>query len=241
MMNCLQHPGGQEITKKAFGVCGLSKPAKILDVGCGCGDTAAYIKNEYGFSVTGMDKSPEAVTQAKEKHQGIEFMEGDGQWLDFDSLSFDCVLMECTLSLMPNPVESIHEAFCVLKKGGYLIIHDLYLPHPSAEDFEVIDRIKKTRPGEEKKETSCCDERPLSCTVNGALVLRDIDAALDELGLEVVLFEDRKADLDSFAASLVFSGESLESYRGAKQAEGAFASGKSKVSYFLMIAKKAKP
>ena len=231
-MNCLAHPGGLDITKKAFDICGLPKSAKILDIGCGYGDTAAFLNNDYGFSVTGIDKSTEAISVAKKNNPGLEFVEGDGQWLDFDSLSFDCVLMECTLSLMPNPVESIHEAFCVLKEGGYLVVHDLYLPNPSEEELEIITRIKKSAV-EEKKEGSCNVERPLSCTVNGALVLTDIYTALDELNFNKIMFEDRKADLDSFAASMIFGGESVDNYSGAKQ-------GKSKVSYFLMIMRKDK-
>jgi len=226
------HPGGLEITRKSFNICGLPKSAKILDVGCGYGETAACLKSEYGFSVTGMDKSAEAVLQAKKNHPDLEFIEGDGQWLDFASLSFDCILMECTLSLIPNPVEFVHEAFCVLKDDGYLIIHDLYLPHPSEEDIEVITQIKKIST-KEKKEGSCRDERPLSCTVNGALVLTDIHNVMDELGFCKVLFEDRKKDLDSFAASLVFGGECMDKYVRKTQ-------GKSKISYFLMIARKGK-
>jgi len=233
-MNDLTHPGGLEITKKAFNFCGLPRAAKILDIGCGCGDTAAYLENAYGFSVTGIDKSEETVSQARQKHPGLEFMEGDGQWLDFESLSFDCVLMECTLSLMPNPVESIHEAFCVLKEGGYLIMHDLYIPHPSEEDLEVLGHIKKSKE-EHKEKRSCGEERRLSCTVNGALVLKDIDEALDELEFEVVLFEDRKADLAGFAASLIFDGGDIDGCLGAKQGAN-----RSKISYYLMIARKVK-
>jgi SAM-dependent methyltransferase len=233
-MNDLTHPGGFEITKRAFNICGLPRGANILDIGCGCGDTAAYLKDEYDFSVTGIDKSAQAVSQAKQKHPGLEFMEGDGQWLDFESLSFDCVLMECTLSLMPNPVEAIHEAFCVLKEDGYLIMHDLYLPHPSEEDLEVIEHIKKSK-AEHKDGGSCCEECPSACTVNGALVLKDIDAALDELGFEVVLFEDRKTDLDSFAVSLIFNGVGIDGCLGAKRGAN-----RSKLSYYLMIARKVK-
>ena len=233
-MNGLTHPGGVEITKKAFNFCGLPGAAKILDIGCGCGDTAAYLKDEYGFSVTGIDKSAEAVSQAKKKHPGFEFMEGDGEWLDFESLSFDCVLMECTLSLMPNPVEAIHEAFCVLKEGGYLITHDLYLPQPSEEDLEVIEHIKKSK-AEHKESGSCGGDCRSVCAVNGALVLKDIDAALDELGFEVVLFEDRKTDLDSFAASLIFNGGDIDDYLKTKQGAN-----RSQISYYLMIARKVK-
>ena len=227
----MKRPGGLEITKKAFDICGLPKSAKVLDIGCGQGDTAAFLKDEYGFSMTGVDKSAEAISHANEKHPGCKFLEGDGQWLDFESLSFDCVLMECTLSLTSNPVEAIHEAFCVLKEGGWLVIHDLYLPQPSEEDLDILEQIKKSKEMP-KDGGACCEDLPSSCTVNGALVLNDIYEVLAELGIEVVLFEDRKTDLDNFVASLIFSGGSLEDYCELKKS-------KSKASYFLLIARKA--
>ena len=225
--DCLNHPGGIEITKRAFDICSLPKSAKVLDIGCGHGDTAAYLTSGYGFSVTGLDKSTESITQAKQKHPDIEFIKGDGQWLDFDSLSFDCVLIECALSLMTLPVETIHEAYCVLKEGGYLIIHDLYIPHPSNEDLEIIAKTGKSN--EEQIEGACREERKSTCTVNGALVLNEIHNALSELGFRPVLFEDRKTDLDSYAASLIFNGsDSKDLYQS-----------KTKLSYFLMLVRKA--
>jgi len=260
-------PGGLELTKKAFDICKLPKAAKVLDIGCGYGDTAAFLESEYGFSVTGMDTSAEVLLKAREKHPGINFVEGDGQWLDFDSLSFECVLMECVLSLMSNPVEAIHEAYCALKKGGYLIIHDLYLPHPSNDDFKALEQIRKAKleharevrddhydaqhPDEcsscqmdkdscvescqvsqhQHVESPCPDEHLSPCTVDGALVMDEIYASLNELELEKILFEDRKADLDSYVASAIFSGRDLSDCYNKRK-------GKSKMSYFLIVARK---
>ena len=86
---------------------------------------------------------------------------------------------------------------------------------------------------EHKEKGSCGEDRGLSCTVDGALVLRDIDAALDELGFEIVLFEDRKTDLDSYVASMIFNGKDMDGCLVTRQ-------GKSKMSYYLMVARKAK-
>ena len=231
-MNDLTHPGGIEITQKAFNLCRLPKSAKVLDIGCGNGETAAYLTKEYNLCVTGIDKSREAISGAKEKYPGIEFLEGDGQSLDFESLSFDCILMECTLSLMQNPIEAIHEAFCVLKMGGYLIIHDLYIPNPTIEDFEALEQTRKSR--DECKEKGTCGEKCfLSCTVNGALVMNDINTELDELAFNILLFEDRKPDVDSFAASRIFDGSGIDNYCAAQK-------GKSKISYCLLVAQKVK-
>ena len=80
---------------------------------------------------------------------------------------------------------------------------------------------------------SCGEERRFLCTVNGALIMNHINAALDELGFDVILFEDRKPDLDSFTASRIFDGGSIDGYCMAKQ-------GKTKISYFLLVARKVK-
>ena len=211
MNTTLDHPGGHEITRKAFNICGLQKSAKVLDIGCGYGDTAAYLEDEYGFSVTGIDKSAETIIQTKQKHSGLQFMEGNGQCLEFESLTFDCVLIGCTLSLMQNPAKSMREAFRVLKEKGYLIIHDLYVSHPVGRSFEVNS----------------------AHVVNGALILSDISAVLDELGFEVILFEDRESDLHSFAAMQIFHGKDINDYVVSKKS-------KCKTSYFLMVARKRK-
>ena len=229
-MNGLTHPGGKEITKKAFDLCRLPESSKVLDIGCNDGSTAAYLTSKYNLRVTGIDKSADAILNAKEKYPEIEFIEGDGQSLNFPSLSFDCVLMECTLSLMQHPVEAIHEAFCVLKEGGYLIMHDLYLQNPALEDFELLEEIRKPRAEDGE---NCGQERRFICTVNGVLIMNDIDAALDDLEFNIMLFEDRKPDLDSFAASKIFEGGNIEEYSIDKK-------GKTKISYFLLVARKVK-
>ena len=228
-MDCFMRPGGLEITKKAFDICAPRSPAKVLDIGCGRGDTAAYLTRERGFDVIGMDISAKAVASAKEKYPELEFLEGDGEALDFPSRTFDCVLMECSLSLIPNPIEAVHEAFCVLKESGALIIHDLYIPRPSREDMDTIRQTKESKT--KKHEGACSEKREPEHTINGALILNDIYAELAELGLEIILFEDRGPDLADFAASLIFEGADLENYCRVDK-DGP------KPSYFLLIAKK---
>jgi len=232
LVSVLTRPGGFGITKRAFDACGLPKSANILDIGCGSGETAAYLHSEYGLRITGIDRSVDSISKANEMHPYHEFTVGDGQFLDFESRSFDCVLMECTLSLMSNPVEAVHEAYCVLKDGGFLIIHDVYLPKPTAEDFAALDQTIKAIEGS-RSSGDCCDDHPSAHVVDGALVLNEINAEMNELGLSVKVFEDRKLDLDNYAATVVFNGGSLEDLCWT-------AKDKSKVSYFLLILKKEK-
>ena len=275
-MNDYAHPGGVEITKAAFDACALPKGVRVLDVGCGTGETAAYLASAYGFSVTGLDIAPSAIAAAKKRYPAIEFLTGDGEALPFASHTFDCALLACTLSLFPDPAEAIHEAFCVLKNGGYLIIHDLYLPHPTAEDFAAAARIKAAKLEQQQAHAACVEaqahdcaesphggalefENPHDCgqcgacgevqahdcagqrgaesqsdyAPNGALILNDIHAMLEELGFAMVLFEDRKADLDNYAASLIFRHGRTNHCFPAHQDRSGW-------SYFLMVVQKSK-
>ena len=229
-MNGLRRPGGLEITKRAFDVCALERTARVLDIGCGEGHAAAFLKSEYDLDVTGIDISAQAVSQAALDHPGPEFIEGDGQAPGFGPLSFDCVLMECSLSLMENPAEAIYEAVRMLKHGGYLIVHDLYLLNPDERELNIAGSAGQQDAALDAGRICCVTQQPVYVK-NGALVLAGISAVFDELGLETVLFEDRKNDLDGYAASLTLDGLCPGCRPGDAQ------SGQ-KMSYFLLVAQK---
>ncbi|MDO4745768.1 MAG: methyltransferase domain-containing protein, partial [Bacillota bacterium] len=120
----LFRPGEFAITDKAIEIAGLKKGDKILDIGCGEGDTVAHF-NQLGMDAEGIDMSLKMLEAAKEKYPGINVKMGDGEFLDdYPSFTFDGITMECVLSLINIPDEALHEAWCVLKKGGKLIISD---------------------------------------------------------------------------------------------------------------------
>lgn len=54
----------------------LSAPAKVLDVGCGVGNTAAWLA-ERGFAVIGMDLSEEAIARASVRCAHVTWIIGD--------------------------------------------------------------------------------------------------------------------------------------------------------------------
>ena len=119
-------PGELALTDKAIEIAGLKKGDRVLDIGCGEGDTVAHLM-ELGMEAEGIDMSLKMLNAAKEKHPGINVKMGDGEFLDdYSSYTFDAITMECVLSLINIPDEALHEAWCVLKKGGKLIISDLY-------------------------------------------------------------------------------------------------------------------
>ena len=60
------HPGGKYATEKLLKLLNLDDTKKVLDIGCGPGETTIYIAKKIGCQVTGLDIMPEMIEQAKE-------------------------------------------------------------------------------------------------------------------------------------------------------------------------------
>ncbi len=132
--------GKLRITDEALKIWELSKGAEVLDIGCGQGETVEYLEKEYGYKTTGIDISKEIIQSGLERNPKLNIQHGDGEFLDgFLSYSFDGVMMGCILSLIGLPDEALHEAYCVLKKGGKLFISDLYIKDPGPEFMKAVE------------------------------------------------------------------------------------------------------
>lgn len=102
---------------------GLVKP-EILDLGCGAG----FLSNElarHGFSVTGMDLSPDSlrVADAFDETKSVHYEVGDAYELPYPSESFDVVTAMDFLEHVEDPDIVIHEVSRVLKPGGLFFFH----------------------------------------------------------------------------------------------------------------------
>ena len=138
-------PGGRALTDRGLALAGLRSGSRILDIGCGEGDTVAYLKEVQGMDAEGIDMNLAKISAAKEQHPGIDVKFGDGEFLDdYMSYTFDGILMESCLSLINMPDEALHEARCVLKKGGKLIISDFYEKDPDRDQMRAV-RIEADR------------------------------------------------------------------------------------------------
>jgi len=98
-----------------------------LDVGCGYGTTVEFLQSNYHVDAVGIDLSTTILERGKARNPNLNLLYGDAEMLDFPSLSFDGIFMECVLSLADNLTETLHEAYCVLKKGGKLVVSDFYI------------------------------------------------------------------------------------------------------------------
>jgi ubiquinone/menaquinone biosynthesis C-methylase UbiE len=92
-------------------------------VACGTGNTAITARRMGGTKVTGVDFTPDLLSQAKSEAtlaeaDGIEWKEADAENLPFENESFDVVVSSFGHMFAQNPEVAIKEMLRVLKKGG---------------------------------------------------------------------------------------------------------------------------
>jgi SAM-dependent methyltransferase len=96
-----------------------ASPERILEVGCGWGELAAWLARETGAEVVATDLSPRMVELARER--GVQAELADVQELPFADASFDVVVAAWMLYHVPDLNRGIAEFVRVLRPGGRLV------------------------------------------------------------------------------------------------------------------------
>ena len=128
-------PGGREATEWLLGHVDFTADTRVLEVACNMGTTMVALAETHGCRITGLDMNPAALEKARaniEKHglhDVIDVVEGNALALPFPDASFDVVINEAMLTMLPraNKAKAIAEYYRVLKKGGVLLTHDVAL------------------------------------------------------------------------------------------------------------------
>jgi ubiquinone/menaquinone biosynthesis C-methylase UbiE len=99
---------------------------KILEIGCSDGWRLNQLKKRYDAECHGVEPSQEAIDVGNERYKGINFYRGTSDNLEFESDSFDCVVIGFCLYLCDRG--DLFKIACevdrVLKHGGILVITD---------------------------------------------------------------------------------------------------------------------
>ena len=101
--------------------------SSVLDVSCGTGTILSAIKPN--VEKTGLDVSPKMIHMAKQKlGDSADLVVGDSEVLPYTNCSFDMVTCVLAFHHFEQPEIVVKEMHRVLRKGGKVIICDVYVP-----------------------------------------------------------------------------------------------------------------
>ena len=127
------HPGGILLTQDILSKEKINGQSVILDAGCGTGQTAAYLYQQYRASVIGLEINPIMVEKAKDRFEKLQFpislIKGSIEEIPFADHTFDFILSESVLAFVNKP-KALKEFYRVLKKGGRLIANEMTINRP---------------------------------------------------------------------------------------------------------------
>lgn len=205
-------PGGQALTAHALDACGLAPGARVLDVGCGSGDSLRLLR-EYGLHPLGIDLSMKQLRRSSSSKPGALLVRGNACSLPLRNASLDGILCECVLSLLADTSAALKEFHRVIKPGGKLMLTDLYL-------------FESTLPFQRASQLRSC--------IEGAISIGYLEQMIGDNGFEILLLEDHTPLLKRFAAELVFAGISLADVYGTEGDPQC----RAKAGYYLLIARR---
>lgn len=116
----------QKLCERIIAEKGNKSNIKILDIGCGTGKLAIYLKEVTGGEVTGIDPIHVSIEKAKMKASTgeVAFVVQSAEKQNFADETFDFVVSLKALHEMGNPEAALMESKRVLKEGGTISIID---------------------------------------------------------------------------------------------------------------------
>jgi arsenite methyltransferase len=113
---------------------GIKPGDSVLDLGSGAGNdcfVARALVGEKG-KVTGLDFTDAMLDKAREnaaklKYTNVEFVKGDIEEIPLPANSFDVVISNCVLNLVPDKQKAFAGIFKVLKNAGHFCVSDVVL------------------------------------------------------------------------------------------------------------------
>lgn len=130
-----------------FSLGRLAAGERVLDLGCGAGTDSLVAAQMVGSSgtVVGVDMTPAMLAKARRAAAEMgatnaDFVESEVESLPFPDESFDVVISNGVIDLVPDKAAVYSEVYRVLVPGGRVQIADVTIQNPvSAEGRRNID------------------------------------------------------------------------------------------------------
>ncbi|MEH7106725.1 MULTISPECIES: class I SAM-dependent methyltransferase [Bacillaceae] len=172
------HPGGILLTKNMLSREKITRDSKILDAGCGTGQTTAYLYQQYQAHVYGLELNSIMVEKAKKRFENLQYpiklIQGSIEEIPLADQSFDYVLSESVLAFVNKP-KALKEFHRVLKEGGRLI----------ANEMTINKKLKKEEENEIKE----------FYAIDSLLLEKDWTRLLKDVGFKNIEIQSHPLDL----------------------------------------------
>jgi SAM-dependent methyltransferase len=124
-----------------FSLGALEPGERVLDVGCGAGTdslVAAQMVAPDG-RITGIDMTPQMLAKARRAAEemgldNVEFVEAEAEQLPFPDESFDVIVSNGVIDLIPDKDAVFSEFLRVLRPGGRIQVADVTIQNPVSEE-----------------------------------------------------------------------------------------------------------
>jgi SAM-dependent methyltransferase len=124
-----------------FALGRLQRGERVLDLGSGAGTDSLVAAQMVGSSgtVTGIDMTPSMLEKARASAEAmgaanVEFVLGEAESLPFESESFDVVISNGVIDLLPDKDRVFEEIRRVLAPGGRIQVADVTIQRPVSEE-----------------------------------------------------------------------------------------------------------
>ncbi len=190
-------PGGLTLLKQALQQVNWPAGSRVLDIGCGTGATATYLRQTHGLQAVGLDLSEQLLGQGAAAHPELPLILSRAETLPIANGSLRGLTCECVLSLIKDPPGTLREFSRVLACGGQLVLSDIYRRR------DITDQ-----------------ELPGNCCLAGAASREQLLDRLQKAGFTVQRWEDHSRLLAELAARLAWLNGSLTEFWSQFSADG---------------------
>jgi SAM-dependent methyltransferase len=124
-----------------FALGALAPGERVLDLGSGAGTDSLVASQMVGNegSITGVDMTPEMLAKARAAAStmnvaNVEFVEGEVESLPFEDGTFDVVISNGVIDLVPDKDAVFSEIYRVLVPGGRIQVADVTIQNAVSEE-----------------------------------------------------------------------------------------------------------